>query len=42
MLEYVGKGYVVDTVSEELGAYNFEKLNKNRDIDIVEIIEKYK
>ena len=42
MLEYVGKGYVVDTVSEELGVYNFEKLNKNRDIDIVEIIEKYK
>lgn len=42
MLDYVGKGYVVDTVSAELERYNFEKLNKNRDIDIVELIEKYK
>lgn len=42
MLDYVGVGYVVDTVSKELGQYKFKKLNKNRDIDINEILEQYK
>lgn len=42
MLDYVGVGYVVDTVSKELGQYKFQKLNKNRDIDINEILEQYK
>jgi hydroxymethylpyrimidine pyrophosphatase-like HAD family hydrolase len=42
MLDYVGVGYVVDTVSKELGQYKFRKLNKNRDIDINEILEQYK
>ena len=42
MLNYVGKAYVVSTSNKELMTYNFEVLDENRDIDIVNLIKKYK
>ena len=41
LLNYVGIPYVVATASDELKSYGFEELEKNRDIDIVNLIKKY-
>ena len=41
LLNYVGIPYVVSTASDELKSYGFEELEKNRDIDIVNLIKKY-
>ena len=42
MLNYVGRPYIVSTSNEELKSYGFEVLEKNRNIDIVNLIKKYK
>ena len=42
MLNYVGKPYIVSTSSDELKSYGFELLENNRNIDIVNLIKKYK
>ena len=41
MLEYIGRPFVVSNVSDELKQYNFETLEKNRNIDIVNIIKRF-
>ena len=41
MLEYIGIPYVVSNVSKELAQYNFEILQGNRDVDIVNILKKF-
>ena len=41
MLEYIGRPFVVSNVSDELKQYNFEILEKNRNIDIVNIIKRF-
>lgn len=42
MLDYVGRAYIVSTSNKELMSYNFDVLEENRDIDIVNLIKKYK
>lgn len=42
MLNYVGKPYIVSTSSDELKSYGFKLLENNRNIDIVNLIKKYK
>lgn len=41
MLDYVGFPYVVSNASKELKEYGFETLERNRDIDIVNILKKH-
>lgn len=41
MLEYMGYPFVVSNVSEELKQYGYEILNNNRNIDIVELIQRF-
>ena len=41
MLEYIGRPFVVSNVSDELKQYNFEILEKNRNIDIVNILKRF-
>ena len=41
MLEYIGIPYVVSNVSKELAQYNFEILQGNRNVDIVNVLKKY-
>lgn len=42
MLNYVGKSFIVSTSNEELKKYGFNILERNRNIDIVNLIKKYK
>ena len=41
MLNYVGYPYIVSNASDELKSFNFPTLEKNRNIDIVNILKKY-
>ena len=42
MLNYVGLPYIVSTSNSELKSYSFEQLEENRNVDIVNLIKKYK
>ena len=41
LLSHVGKPFVVATASDELKTFGYDVLEKNRDIDIVNLIKKY-
>ena len=41
MLNYVGIPFIVSTSSDELKSYKFIELEKNRNVDIVNLIKKY-
>lgn len=41
LLNYVGKPFIVSTASETLKSFGYPELEKNRDIDIVNLIKQY-
>lgn len=41
LLSHVGKPYVVSTASVELKSFNYDVLEENRDVDIVNLIKNY-